>query len=31
VPQEQLGQQDGTFVVGQPSLPGTHSTIMPPV
>ena len=30
VPEEQLGQQDGTLSIGQPSLPGTHSTIMPP-
>ena len=30
VPEEQLGQQDGTLVIGQPSLPGAHRTIMPP-
>jgi hypothetical protein len=30
VPQEQLGQQDGTLAVGQPSFPGAHSTTMPP-
>jgi hypothetical protein len=30
VPEEQLGQQDGTLVIGQSSLPGPHSTIMPP-
>jgi len=30
VPKEQLGQQDGTLVIGQPSFPGAHSTIMPP-
>jgi hypothetical protein len=30
VPEEQLGQQDGTLVIRQPSSPGTHTTIMPP-
>jgi hypothetical protein len=29
VPEEQLGQQDGTLVIGQP-LPGAHGTIMSP-
>jgi len=30
VPEEQLRQQDRPLVIGQPSLPGTHDTIMPP-
>jgi hypothetical protein len=30
VPKEQLGQQNGTLGIGQPSSPRAHSTIMPP-
>ncbi len=30
VSEEQLGQHDRLLVIGQPSLPGTHNTIMPP-
>jgi hypothetical protein len=30
MPEEQLEQQDGTLVIGQPPFPGTPSTIMPP-
>jgi hypothetical protein len=30
VPEEQLGQQDGSLVIGQLLLPGAHYTIMRP-
>jgi len=30
VPEEQLGQQEGSLVIGQLSLPGAHDTIMRP-